>query len=659
MEFGTWYISGDDTTWSGTVYVDNNVLLGTETGEKYVIATFENELGGTQGFANTGWGPMLTDVVWAADPSGRSEGVMQTTWNFTGGDNNKGAFEKPGIMLYSEEADTFASAITIDVWLPADIPDGAQVSIFARDPWSEDKYFTTDSTLLGGDWTTLVYDVAKHIENDGVDPMVSMSVGCQIYYSDTEVTWAGDVYWDNLTLVGIPEPEGEIVSPTVQAEVLTTEGTVPPYDYVQINWIDNTVGNEEYNVYMSEDPIDDLEAPGVIMLTDAIPHGEEFWVHRPWTSDGGEMTYYYAVTAVAADGTEMELNEDCKAGPITITNTSETAKANYVGDFADEFSLDGLDTEFQQYSDYKVFPENANGDEAEGWTVESTDLTWAATFVIDDDYLYISADVTDDDLNADGTEPAYSGTQPWMGDALEFFIGYYDANLLEDYHKHRDVDAAGTGDWRIAFTAWGTTGTATSNDTEFPGVNTTVFQKFTGDGYIIEAQIAMDSLAMNNNIVILDGTRLPMQINANDMDPQLHSDSSRTLQANWGTQSGHEGWLRPGAWGFLEVINGPTAIDEELEQSLTFELYSNYPNPFNPTTTIRYQVPKVTDVTIEIYDILGHKIRTLVDGQKTPGKHKAEWDGRNSAGKSVSSGIYFYTLKTVEFTKTHKMMLIR
>ncbi|HEM48781.1 MAG TPA: T9SS type A sorting domain-containing protein, partial [Caldithrix sp.] len=87
--------------------------------------------------------------------------------------------------------------------------------------------------------------------------------------------------------------------------------------------------------------------------------------------------------------------------------------------------------------------------------------------------------------------------------------------------------------------------------------------------------------------------------------------------------------------------------------------HSNYPNPFNPSTTIKFEVADFTDVTVEIYDILGNKINTLFKGKKAVGAHEIVWNGKNSAGVSVSSGLYFYKMKTKKFTKTKKMMLLK
>lgn len=106
--------------------------------------------------------------------------------------------------------------------------------------------------------------------------------------------------------------------------------------------------------------------------------------------------------------------------------------------------------------------------------------------------------------------------------------------------------------------------------------------------------------------------------------------------------------------------------DEEETLNLNFTLGQNYPNPFNPTATIPFTVPgsqfivhSPIHTTLVIYNILGQKVKTLVDEEKQPGIHQAIWDGKDEYGNEVSSGIYFYQLKTGEYKETKKMSLVR
>lgn len=91
----------------------------------------------------------------------------------------------------------------------------------------------------------------------------------------------------------------------------------------------------------------------------------------------------------------------------------------------------------------------------------------------------------------------------------------------------------------------------------------------------------------------------------------------------------------------------------------TFSLSQNYPNPFNPTTIIEYALPKDTRVKITIYNILGQKVKTLVDEFQSAGHKRIVWDSKNDKGHEVASGIYFYKIKAGEFTDSKKMVILK
>ena len=84
-----------------------------------------------------------------------------------------------------------------------------------------------------------------------------------------------------------------------------------------------------------------------------------------------------------------------------------------------------------------------------------------------------------------------------------------------------------------------------------------------------------------------------------------------------------------------------------------------YPNPFNPSTTIRFGLSERMHVRLQIYDVSGRLVRTLVDGMRSEGEHFERWDGADSAGRTVASGVYFYRLDAGSFTETKKMVLLR
>lgn len=90
-----------------------------------------------------------------------------------------------------------------------------------------------------------------------------------------------------------------------------------------------------------------------------------------------------------------------------------------------------------------------------------------------------------------------------------------------------------------------------------------------------------------------------------------------------------------------------------------YSLEQNYPNPFNPTTSIRFALPERSHVTLEVYNILGEKVRQLADETLPAGYHDLVFDGRDNDGHELASGIYLYRLKTDRFTRSRKMMLMK
>ena len=90
-----------------------------------------------------------------------------------------------------------------------------------------------------------------------------------------------------------------------------------------------------------------------------------------------------------------------------------------------------------------------------------------------------------------------------------------------------------------------------------------------------------------------------------------------------------------------------------------FSLWQNHPNPFNPTTTIRYSLSRPHLVQIEVYNVLGQLVSTLENSEQGVGVYETTWDGTNANGQDVASGVYFYRLKAGEFVQTRKMVLSR
>ncbi len=113
---------------------------------------------------------------------------------------------------------------------------------------------------------------------------------------------------------------------------------------------------------------------------------------------------------------------------------------------------------------------------------------------------------------------------------------------------------------------------------------------------------------------------------------------------------------------FMNESRLPAGIDNPADQRplpLQFELNQNFPNPFNPGSTITYSLPVRSHALIEIYNVLGQPVRQLVDQTKSAGTYSVVWDGTDDFGRAAATGIYFYRLQAGNFVETRKMVLLK
>jgi hypothetical protein len=166
--------------------------------------------------------------------------------------------------------------------------------------------------------------------------------------------------------------------------------------------------------------------------------------------------------------------------------------------------------------------------------------------------------------------------------------------------------------------------------------------RLTGDVAAYAAQILNDDT---------DGTFTPLYVKPTTVDGCMTCHGSSGVMANvsssmectqcHGDPHSASGIVTP-------IVGGATA----------FALDSNYPNPFNPTTTIGFAVPHQANVTLDVYDVHGRLVRTLIAGdQYTTGRYSVRWDGTNNGGQRVASGIYFARMQAGTYAATKKMVL--
>ena len=148
----------------------------------------------------------------------------------------------------------------------------------------------------------------------------------------------------------------------------------------------------------------------------------------------------------------------------------------------------------------------------------------------------------------------------------------------------------------------------------------------------------------------------PLHFNINDgieLEATYYNNTDEIVE--WGLLSVDEMMIAFGLYFVGEQLNSNinnTLPDKQL-------LHSNFPNPFNPITTLRYDLPKDGMVNITIYDIMGRVVKTLVNGSQTAGFKSIQWNSTNNRNEPVSAGLYLYTIQAGEFRQTKKMVLLK
>jgi len=154
----------------------------------------------------------------------------------------------------------------------------------------------------------------------------------------------------------------------------------------------------------------------------------------------------------------------------------------------------------------------------------------------------------------------------------------------------------------------------------------------------------------------------PQADNFNDFGGNvLLADDDRYGDGDMGNGTPHEGQINAAfeAHGITPTVVG--VDDWRLSSTIpnSFSLAQNFPNPFNPTTEIRYSVPVKSRVNLAIYNLLGQRVKTLIDGDQEEGIYSVSWKGENDMGGPVASGVYFYRIQAGDFISTRRMLLLR
>ncbi len=403
--------------------------------------------------------------------------------------------------------------------------------------------------------------------------------------------------------------------------------------------------NEVYSVYASEWPINDLEAPGVEMLAQNLSADDISYGHFIfYPKNDHNIDYYYAVTCQDESG---------NVGPAgfsgVITNLAKGVPTISL-ELPATVTIDGDIAEWYASSLEPLVLQPVNGEfghVGQGSFDNNDDMTATVYMAVDDNYLYYAVDVLD---NVYSFDPAGDW---WYDDAAEIFIGLYNTTT-----KHAGYQRGAEPDYQMVVATeyfyvsqLGSEPPLFTNDDE-----NYEFVDYGSSDWSFEVKIPLDSLAANGDARFhaQNGMKITTDIQFHDSDAILNE---REGILNFSTLSNDVSWQGAQYWTFTWVgdTNRVSSVDrEDSGVPAQFSLSQNYPNPFNPATTFSYTLNRPGFVEIDLFNIQGQKVRTLVSTTQSAGLHQVVLDA-----SGLSSGIYFYRLKSGSQIQTRKMTLVR
>jgi hypothetical protein len=284
------------------------------------------------------------------------------------------------------------------------------------------------------------------------------------------------------------------------------------------------------------------------------------------------------------------------------------------------------------------YPEVSSGvtNLAKGWQ----DASYTFRTAWDANNLYLFIVVKDETLVRD------SGTEFYNDDAVELYI---------DSDNSKGASYDGVNDWGFHWRCDETTvfdpTLASGNGivTDFSPIQQGAV--FTEDGLTLELALPMDFLKLNPAV----GTLFGFELDYDDDD----DGGARDTKVKYFTKM-DDSWQYPNTLGTAQLVGAPgTGVADAATVVMDYRLDQNYPNPFNPTTTIHYSLKEPNLVNLTVFNMLGQKVKTLVDARQPAGLHVTQWDGKDQFGNTVAGGVYFYQIKSGKFVSIKKMVLVK
>jgi len=419
--------------------------------------------------------------------------------------------------------------------------------------------------------------------------------------------------------------------------------------YNLVTWSDIDVEEgESYNVYASREPIDN--EPGAVPVEDqaeviatGVLEGAQAAVHYIYSPlEDEQQDWYYAVVC-----SDASLNVGVPGlSDGSITNTAKGVPTISLS--PPSFTADG---DLSEWYDSGIEPfvlaatDNSWGTpHIIGAVNDDNDLSGEIWLAVDENYLYVAADVVDDVY--DGYQPGDGTGGWWENDVLELFIGLYE----QPRAKHVGMMRGDEPDYKFFFLETHAVNDFNGQDTLAVNGTDNYHHENFGGPWVLEARLALEDIAFGDDIVFsaMDGMRIPIE-------PTFHDNDGAGWEGNLvGSPTNNDNaWQTPTVWSSTWIGESSVGVGDEIIP-LTYALHPNYPNPFNPVTHIQFTIPEQTDVKLQIFDVLGRQVDVLVNETLPFGHHEILWNPKN-----LSSGFYFYKLEAGSFMHTRKMILLK
>ena len=612
--------AGEGNSSSGTIVLDNFTLTGYQ-GTDLVIF---NGMSTPPAWGNPfSWGGAQ---MYVTEGGGYDEGtnaltyVQQDVWS-------GGGFNMAPAVDFSSGGEWLSDSLSFHMWSEADAP-----TLRLQFEDGTDKVGLNFTPEAAEGWNHYSFPLSNFVYFDGSTVFDTSAVTVFQILSEGNGAAGRTFHFDNMWT---GNPDFDVIAPDAPENV----GAVPADYYNLVTWSDvNGESDELYHVYASADPITDVDAGGAELVAANVLEGSQAAVHYLYAPlNDASVSYYYAVVCVDPAGNRSELG----VSTSSITNTAQGIPTISL-DVPENFVADGDMSEWEGVMPFVINP--TTGHVAAGTVDSDDDLTGTVYLAIDDDYLYFAADVIDDSYS-------FGEGDWWNQDALQFFIGLYDWRGP----KHSTISRGDEPDY-ILYANESTLQLDISNGGSLaaPGSDDYYFEGFNPD-YATEGRISLDTLAAANNderFHPVNGMRIPLDIYFHDQD-----NGSWEGNVGFSHLATDQQWNNPGEWAFTWIGDASVVSGVDDEHGLVadeFVLYPNYPNPFNPETNIRFSLPEDQIVNLNIYNMTGQLVESLLNERRSAGIHSVHW---NASG--VASGVYLYQLQVGGRSITQKMILMK